>query len=224
MLVGAPEAGPRLHADADRRAGRRGGGGRGPGADRAADGGPRARPAAARRRRRGRVRNTVALASTPRWSARCASGSRPRRSPPDDARHRIHRHRRPARAGVRHRAGPVEAGRVGDHPPPRQRRRRRRAARGLRDGPDAVPARRQLQGEDGSSPSTSRAGAPRGRAAGPPTPTPARVPAVRPRRRRHPLRVRERVQGAGRVPRQGRVAGDRGRRAPARGQRVARRA
>ena len=50
-----------------------------------------------------------------------------------------------------------------------------------------------------------------------------RLPALRPRRRRHALRVRERVQGARRVPRQGGLARDRGRRAPARGQPLARR-
>ena len=69
-----PQAGPRLHAHAGRLAGRRRGRRRGPGADRPADGGARARPAAARRRGRAARSEYGCTRSTPRWSARCAIG------------------------------------------------------------------------------------------------------------------------------------------------------
>ncbi|CAA9486825.1 MAG: hypothetical protein AVDCRST_MAG30-1147, partial [uncultured Solirubrobacteraceae bacterium] len=115
--------------------------------------------------------------------------------------HRADRHRGAARGRVRRDARPGAPRRLGDDPQARQPRRRRTAARGLPHGPDPRPSRRALQGAVDAHrlrPAAHRhLGGPRPRR----LLRPHDLPARRGRRERHPLRVRERVQGAGRLPR-----------------------
>jgi hypothetical protein len=121
---------------------------------------------------------------------------------PRERGHDQHRDRRHAAGGVERGHGRRAHARVGHDPSPARPALRRRPARRLRDGADAVPARGEVRRR--LAPRRARR-APSRRLEGPRAGSlarPDRQPAVGDRRR-DPLRLPQRVQGAARPARRG---------------------
>ena len=146
---------PAVRADADRERRRGGDRRRAPRADRAADARAETPTCCRATSARRSCSACACTASTPPWSARCASGRASSRSQAASVARseRGPRHdpdRRAAQRRLGRRPRPGAPRRLGDDPPSPRRARHGSAARRLQDDADAVTARRAVPGEVGA--------------------------------------------------------------------------